>query len=338
MLKTLFRIGINTAIGVVLIYFWLKLVNLEEVWHALQIFNPLILIPVILLMALATISKALRFKILLSKTIKISSLRIINLTFLSQLLSFTIPIRLGEIAKGVYLSTHYDLHFGRAVVWVFLDRFLDFWAVLGLSLLLLTVSYIDPSASLRTSFPQGIAVTLFFAVAFCSLLVIAVVLKPGLFKKLLSILSHLMILKSLKKKFLDFGFFIIDCFSLLKGSLNRSLGIFVLTILGAFFEGLSWYLVLKAFLPDIELLKAWLGSMLTSLTFIIPAAPGYVGSAEAAGLAVFSYGLGLDKTIVSASTIIIHALSLIFILSSGIYGLYMLKFNLGLVWKKLLKK
>jgi uncharacterized protein (TIRG00374 family) len=348
MLKTFLRVLINTAIGIVLIYFWLKLVNLEEVWQALQSFNPLILIPTILLMALATISKALRFKILLSKTIKISSLRIINLTFLSQLLSFTIPVRLGEIAKGVYLSTHYDLHFGRAVVWVFLDRFLDFWAVLGLSLLLLTVSYMDPSASpqlvgiivasLRTSFPQGMAVTLFFAVAFCSLLVIAAVLKPGIFKYLVSILSHLMLLKSLKKKFLDFGFFIIDCFSLLEGSLKRSFGILILTILGAFFEGLSWFIVLRSFTPDIAILKAWLGSMLNSLSFIIPAAPGYVGSAEAAGLAVFSYGLGMDKTIVSASTLIIHALSLIFILSSGILGLYMLKFNLGLVWKKLLKK
>lgn len=330
MIKTLIRILINTAIGIVLIYFWLKLVNLEEIWQALQSFNPLILIPVMLLMALATISKALRFKILLSKTVKISALRIINLTLLSQLLSFTIPVRLGEIAKGVYLSTHYDLHFGRAVVWVFLDRFLDFWAVLGMSLLLLTV--------VPTNFPQGLAVTLFFAVAFCSLLVIAVSLKPELFKKLIGILSNLMILKSLKKRFRDLGFFIIDCFSLLEGNLKRSFGILILTILGAFFEGLSWLIVLRAFTPDIELLRIWLGSMLNSLSFIIPAAPGYVGSAEAAGLAVFSYGLGLNKTIVSASTLIIHALSLIFILSSGISGLYMLKFNLGLVWKKLLKR
>ena len=78
--------------------------------------------------------------------------------------------------------------------------------------------------------------------------------------------------------------------------------------------------------------------MLNSLTFLIPAAPGYVGSAEAAGLAVFTYGLGYDKIYVSASTVIFHALSLIYILSSGIYGLYALKFNLGLVWKKVLRK
>lgn len=330
MAKTLLRILINTAIGIALIYFWLKLVNLEEIRRTLESFNPLILIPVICLMALATISKALRFKILLSKAIKIPALRIINLTFLSQLLSFTIPIRLGEIAKGVYLSTHYDLHFGRAVVWVFVDRFLDFWCVLALSLLLLTV--------VPTSFPSGIAATLFFAVAGSSLLVIAAVLKPGLFKYLIKVSSHLMLLKPLKQKFIQVGFFMVDCFSLLRGGVKRSLGLLSLTISGAFFEGLSWFLVLSAFMPGAPLLKVWLGSMLNSLSFIIPAAPGYVGSAEAAGLAVFSYGLGMDKTIVSAATIIIHALSLVFILSSGIFGLYMLKFNLGLVWKKVLRK
>ena len=49
-------------------------------------------------------------------------------------------------------------------------------------------------------------------------------------------------------------------------------------------------------------------------TFLIPAAPGYVGSAEAAGLAVFSFGLGLDEVYVSAGTVISHAINLFLIL------------------------
>jgi len=329
-IKTLLRIGINTAIGVVLIYFWLQLVDVEEILHALESFNPLILIPTILLMAAATISKAIRFKILLSKVVKIPSFKIISLTFLSQLLSFTIPIRLGELTKGVYLSTEYGLHFGKAVVWVFVDRFLDFWAVLGLSLILLLV--------VPTNLPQEVTLTLFAAVFVASVMVVLIVLKPEFFKKIAEMLSGLLVFKVLKEKFLAFSNFIIECFSLLRGSPRRNLTVFLLTILGTLMEGLSWFVVLTAFIPGLSIFKAWLGSMLNSLSFIIPAAPGYVGSAEAAGLAVFSYGLGLDKTFVSAATIVIHGLSLVFILGTGIYGLYMLKFNLGLVWKKILRK
>lgn len=327
MVKTLIRILINTAIGIVLIYFWLKLVNIDEVLHALESFNPLLLIPAASVMFLASLLKAVRFKILLLKAVDIPVLRIINLTFLSQLLSFTIPIRLGELTKGVYLSTEYKLHFGKAVVWVFLDRFLDFWAVLGLSLLLLLI--------VPTTLPSAVAVTLFLGAGAASVLVVLIVLKPAYFHHLAKVFSHLLVISALKEKFLKLAFFMIDCFSLLSGSAKRNFVILLLTVTATFLEGLSWYIVLSAFIPDLSVLKVWLGSMLNALTFIIPAAPGYVGSAEAAGLAVFSFGLGLNEVLVSASTIIIHAISLVFILTVGIIGLYGLKFDLGLVWTKL---
>lgn len=330
MLKTLFRIGINTAIGAVLIYFWFKLVNINEIIHALESFNPLILIPAFLLMVLSSVCRALRFKVLLSEEIQVPLFRIINLTFLSQLLSFTIPIRLGEVSKGVYLSSEYGLHFGKAVIWVFLDRFLDFWAVLAIALLLLVL--------IPTNLPSGLVASLFIIVSLSSVLLIAAVLRPEIFKLLVGYLSQVFFIKSFKDKFKKFGFFMIECFELLKGEGKRNFLIAGLTVLGILLEGASWFTVLMVFIPELNFFKVWLGSMLNSLTFIIPAAPGYVGSAEAAGLAVFSFGLGFDKTLVSAATIIIHALSLLFILSSGIYGLYALKFNLGLVWKKVLRK
>jgi uncharacterized protein (TIRG00374 family) len=330
MFKTIMRILVNTLIGGVLIYFWFKLVNVSEILHALESFNPWILIPVAFFFVLSSILKAIRFKVLLSKEIKVPALKLINLTFLSQLLSFTIPVRAGEIAKGVYLSTEYKLHFGKAVVWVFLDRFLDFWAVLTLSLLFLLI--------IPTNLPKDLTTTLFFAVAVASVMVVLVVLRPGYFRAIAGILSKLFIIKTLKEKFLKFSFFVIECVSLLKGGLRRNLGLLLLTVTAAFSEAICWYIILSAFISGLPIIKVWLGSMLNALTFLIPAAPGYVGSAEAAGLAVFTYGLGLNGTFVSASTVIFHALSLVAILATGIYGLYALKFNLGLVWNKLFKK
>ncbi|MBI2593882.1 flippase-like domain-containing protein [Candidatus Daviesbacteria bacterium] len=330
MAKTLVRVLLNTAIGVVLIYFWLKLVNLEEIKQTLVSFNPLILIPAILSLALASILKALRFKVLLSETADISFLRMVYLTFVSQLLSFTIPVRAGEVAKGVYLSTQYNLHFGKAVVWVFLDRFLDFWAALGLSLVLLLI--------IPTNLPQSLTIILLAGVIVASLITVLIVFRPAYFHRLSKFLSHLLIINLLKVKFLKLSFFIVDCFALLGGNFSRSFRLAILTVVASLFEGLCWYLIFAFYIPDVSVFKVWLGSMLTALTFLIPAAPGYVGSAEAAGLAVFSFGLGLSQSIVPAVTIIFHAVGLVFILSSGILGLFMLKFNLKLVWKRLLNR
>ena len=230
--------------------FWLKLVNVQEIIHTLETFNPLILIPCIGLMIFGSIFKAIRFKVLLAREVKVPAIKMINLTFLSQLLSFTIPIRAGEIAKGVYLSTEYELHFGKAIVWVFLDRFLDFWAVLGLALIILEV--------IPTNLPSGLSTSLLFGVAIASLMVILIVLKPDYFKKLANILVPVLVVGFLKKKFLSFATFIIDCFALLRGDLNRSLTLLFLTILAAFFEGLTWYLIFRAFIPDVSLFRVLL--------------------------------------------------------------------------------
>lgn len=327
MAKTLIRILINTAIGIALIYFWLKIVNLEEIKQALENFNPVILIPVIVFLALSSTLKALRFKILLSKVANVPVLKVISLTFISQLLSFTIPVRAGEVAKGVYLSSEYDLHFGKALVWVFLDRFLDFWAVLALSLVLLLI--------VPTQLPQSLAVTLFIGVFLASAVVVLIVFKPLYFHNLAKAFSQILIIKSFKDKFLKLSFFIVDCFVLLKGNLMHNFWLVILSTFAAFLEGFCWYLIFIAFIPEISIAKVWLGSMLTALTFLIPAAPGYVGSAEAAGLAVFSFGLGLSQAIVPAVTVIFHAAGLVYILGSGLLGLYSLKFDLKLVWKKL---
>lgn len=328
--KTLIRIAVNTAIGAVLIFIWLRLVNIREIIETLKAFNFWLLIPGIVLMILATVLKAIRFKVLLTKVVDIPSSKMISLTFVSQIASFTIPVRAGEITKSVYLSTQHNLHFGKSLVWVFLDRFLDFWAVLGLSLVLLLI--------ISTNFPQSLVVALFWGMIVSSVLVVLIVLKPEYFKHLVKFISALLVIKFLKEKFLQLSFFVIDCFSLLKGSKTRNLKLFILTVLATVFEGVCWYLIFLSFIPGVSFLKIWLGSMLNALTFIIPAAPGYVGSAEAAGLAVFSYGLGLSQSVVPASTLIFHAISLIFIISTGIYGLYTLKFDLRLVWKKLFKK
>lgn len=112
--------------------------------------------------------------------------------------------------------------------------------------------------------------------------------------------------------------------------------VFTLTALALLSDGLGWYVLFVA-LNETDFPKVFLGSLLSSLTYLIPAAPGYVGSAEAAGLAVFSYGMGIDKTISSVVTVLAHGLTLLALLIAGIISLYLLKFDLKLVFKKLKK-
>ena len=65
--KTFFRILINTAIGVVLIFIWSKFVNLPQIIQTISQVNLLGLIPVFIFMLASPVIRALRLKVFLSE-------------------------------------------------------------------------------------------------------------------------------------------------------------------------------------------------------------------------------------------------------------------------------
>lgn len=145
--KNLIRILVNSVLGIVLITFWLNLVDIQAIARTLSKINPWMLPLPIICFATAGFLRGLRLKILLAEY-KLPVLKLWFLTMLGQLLSFTIPIRVGEVAKGAYLSTNYNIGFGKSVVWVFMDRFIDFWFTAMLALLLIIL--------IPTQFPSNL--------------------------------------------------------------------------------------------------------------------------------------------------------------------------------------
>lgn len=334
--KIILRILVNTLIGIVLIFIWLKLVNVSQIWQELKKVNPFYLFIPILLFAIASFLRSVRLGILLSKyegtssSNKIPALNLFFLNTLSQFLSFLIPIRAGEVAKGIYLSTEYRIPFSKALIWVLLDRFLDFWFTLVLALILILF--------IPTNLPSNFKPALVLMIILFTLATALLLFAPKLTKSLAKFVSKLLIFNALKKFVINLTDNLIENVHLLKKGTQKTLNLSVLTIFGLILDSSGWIVIFSS-IPNaqVPLIKSFLGSLLTSLTYLIPAAPGYVGSAEASGLAVFSYGLGLDQTVASVASLLYHTLTLIYILLFGLIGLYVLKFNLKLVIDKFKK-
>lgn len=329
MLKIFIRVLINTLVGAVLVYFWFKLIDFKAVLAQISQVNPLFLVPVVATFVAAAALRSFRLKILLANP-KISFLSLVKLNFLSQLLSFTIPIRAGEVAKGVYLNTAYEIPFAKAVIWIFLDRFLDFWLTIITAFILLLI--------IPTQLPVNIVSNISVMVLVFSFGLIIVSAFPQIVRFFVKIINFFAVFPRLKKIFISLGEFVIECTSFLKRGFRETSMLLSLTFLALVTEAFGWYLLFKLFFSSVDFLKMLLGSLLTALTYLIPAAPGYVGSAEASGLAVFTYGLGFDKTVVSASTVLMHALTLLYMLIFGVLSLYLLKFDLKSVFRKILQK
>lgn len=334
--KNLLRLTINTLVGLILILLWLKFVNIGEVTKNLKTIHVEFILFFFVFFITSTFLRAARLRLLL-KDHPLKLKELVPLNFLSQFLSFIVPIRAGEIARSIYLTQVISerekeaapeaVILAESLVWVFLDRFLDFWVFIFLVAILI---FIVPNR-LPIQSQRLIVISLggftFFA--------IIMMISQKFSQKILSIFSKFLIIGGLKRLFLKITGAILSQFSILKRPPLEFLGLIGLTLLAVLSDTLVWFFVLLSLGINLGIGKTLLGSCLTILTFVIPSAPGYVGTAEASGLAIFSGALGLNLNLASSAVLLSHILGLVTVPIFGIASLYILKFDLGLVWKRL---
>ncbi|MFA5933582.1 MAG: lysylphosphatidylglycerol synthase transmembrane domain-containing protein [Microgenomates group bacterium] len=326
MQKILAKISINIFIGFVLIVVWSRFVNLNEIVTRLKEANLVYVFIIFMSIALSGAIRALRFKKILNIS-EISLKELVFLNYLAQLLSFLIPIRAGEITKGAYLSTQYKISFAKSLTWVLIDRFLDLW------MFIVVVAVALPFVSSNIS--GSLANLIIILLIVLTILLILSIKSANYLQKIIVLFLPLLIFPKLKSIFLNLANTIIEGFKILDRS-SKEWGIFIiLSVLAAISDGFTWYLSFNALNINLSVPQAVLGNALAAFTFLVPAAPGYVGSAEAAGLAVFSGILGINTDLSSAATVLFHVTTLVSLLILGVSGLFFLKFDLNFVWKKL---
>ncbi len=326
----MFKILLNTALGIVLIFIWSRFVDINQIFSTISKVNILYLVPVFLFMLLSPVIRAIRLQIFLSEIKKIKLLDLIFLNGAAQMLNFFIPVRAGEIVKGVYLNTHYQLPLGKSVIWIFIDRFVDFLAVL----LLASVLFFVVPTTLGIYFIKVLVIILVSAL----ILTYLVIHQAKFARKLFSFLRHLLIEKHIKIYFDRFSSFILDSFSILDRHPKDIIVMMGLTFVAYAVDAAIWYFTFVALGANQGFFKMYLGQILSALTYLVPAAPGYVGSAEASGLLILSGFFGILPNLASAMIVLIHVLSAIFVLVFGLLSIYFLKINLGSVFKKVFNR
>lgn len=324
--KMISRILINTFFGVVLVFIWTRFVNISEIAEILQRVEIKFALIFIAFFVFSAIMRAFRLKLLLGKN-KLPFKDILMLNLLCQFLSFMIPIRAGEITKSAYLTSQFDLPLGKSLIWVFVDRFFDFWVVLFLIAILLPF--------IPTGLPESSVKLIPFLFLGLTLVFVVAVLSERFFKSITNRFASFLIVEKIKNIFIRITNTIIEGVGVLRRPTRETAALLGFTFLATLGDAGIWLTSFAAVGADLGVLKIVLGTALAALTFLIPAAPGYVGSAEAAGLAIFSGVLGVEANLASAVVVFFHILTVVVILVGGITSLYLLKFDLKLVWKKL---
>ncbi len=320
--NNLLKISFNTLIGGLAVAVWLYFVDLSDIIFRLKQANLWYLIPALLALICSIIVRSFKLKFFLSPIRKVNFFEILALNGVAGMLNFLIPIRAGEITKGFYLSKTYSIDLSKAVMWVFMDRFLDFlYILIVVPIILFFIPTVMPYTAIVVSMlVAGVLISVSYLMIY----------QVSISNRLFHVFTQLHTFELLYKHLLD-------AFSVLKRSFLDWLGLITLTTLAFIFDGLPYYFLFLSINSHQSVLNMFLGNLLSALSYIIPAAPGYVGSAEATGLLVFSGVLGIDKASSSAMILLFHSLVLISLVAGGIIGLYYLNLDIRTIFKKKLK-
>ena len=229
----------------------------------------------------------------------------------SSLINFVIPIRTGEIARSLFLKQRDSVSISVSLPTVAVDRSFDMLAVLTIGAIGI-LSGVQLGGSLSVVLVLGAGLFLGFATFVVSaifwqerLMRVAEWAVPrfigeNLRSRMLGILSGLMA-----------GFTAI-------GQQPRSLPpVIGLSFVAALLDAGVFYLLFVSVGNAVTPMVALTGYALFAITFIVPGAPGYIGSMEAFGSLVFGAALGIPQAASASVVLMFHALNALLL---GILG------------------
>jgi uncharacterized protein (TIRG00374 family) len=313
--KNMIRIGASLAVGILLLAVLIWWTGIDKIGAAIGSASPLWLAASAAVIPPAYFLRAIRWKLLLhpvKKTVRVSNT--FWSTSLGSMVNTLIPIRLGEFIRAYILGEKEETGFGPSFSSIIVERTLDLIGLLSIGVV--TMFLVSTQADL-----SSLVVNIFTAVAVLIAVILAVIIvgikKEDLIIRLLTrITSKIPLVKKYTTRIADFAS------SLIKGlqGLSQNPKMFVANI------SLTWilwliqtsaiYLTFMAFNYPMPFVAAILGGVLMSVSHILPATPGYVGSYEAFWALIF-LALGVPENLLLATAVISHLIGILPIVILG---------------------
>ena len=307
--KNAVRIGVSLAVGVLLLVILIWSTGIDKIGEEIGSASPLWLTVAALVVLPAYLLRAVRWKLLLApvkKNIRISS------TFWSTGVGFMvntlIPIRLGEFVRAYVLGEKEGTGFAPGLSSIVVERTLDLIGLLSIGIV--TMFLVSAQAGLPSVVGDIFTSVAVLIAAILAVIVVGIKKEDLIIRGITGTTSKIPLVKKYTGKIANFTS------SLIKGlqGLSQNPKMFAANM------GLTWilwltqtsviYFTFMAFNYPLPLAAAFLGGVLMSVSHILPATPGYVGSYEVFWVLVFTL-LGVTENLLLATAVISHLIGLV---------------------------
>jgi len=313
-------IAAQTLLGLGLLIGWALIVDLEQVGRQLAGASLPLVLAGGLVSLITPFLRAARWRLVLKPMVRVPLIEIWLVGLASSLVGFVVPIRAGELARSLLLKQRHSLPVAASLPTVAVDRSFDMLAVLilGATGALTGLSLEGP---LRSVLYAGLAVF----IVFVAIVVLVIVARQRVFSLAERLLPRRMG-EGLRRRALSLLEGLLSGFT----SLSRRPGdlalMLALSLAAAVIDAGVFYLMFASLGARVPPMVVLTGYALFVVTFIVPGAPGYVGSMEAFGSLIFG-ALGAGQALAASMVVLFHALNAIILGLSGGAAMWVLGFS-----------
>ena len=237
---------------------------------------------------------------------------------LSNMVNFLFPIRFGEILKLYIVKKVANIQYSSSVSATLVDRYSQMLTSLVFLLFMPVAAF---------AFSQWVSKFVFVLAAFVVVSMSLFVFGIRMFDILENLLEACLLLLRIDEdrvkafrqgKLQSFCRKTLEKINISEFSAREMflIALFSFTICAV--DGICFYYIIKAFGISIAWLQGTLAACLMQMVFFLPTPPGQLGTAEMYPVLIFSYGLGLETSIISTAAILWHIITSVIFMVLGL--------------------
>lgn len=295
----------------ILLFISLSTIKLEDFLITLQKLKVEMVIISIIFFLTFYLIRGVRWAILL-RPVKnsVSLINTFRITIIGYFVNTLIPIRIGEFVRAIILNRKERIGIFEGLSSIAVERILDLFSI---SLIGFTTLLFLPS---NITYPSWFIDGLTLIFTFALIAIVGVIIATIMQIKFLSLVERL-----LNKLFIIPNKWREKIFNSLKSILEGASGLsqgfslvtlsFILSLSIWMVYTLSFYFIFEAFTCELHWSIIILGATLMAASFIFPAAPGFLGTFEAAWMVIFLFGFNLPAEILMPIGFFTHLINVL---------------------------
>jgi len=309
-----FRLEVQTAFGLALLWLWMRTVSLPEVVSHARVHSWWAVALMLFLALVTSVIRARRWMLLLRPLAPVGMVRAFAMNAAGSLLNYVLPIRSGDAARAWWLWRRHRIPAGSALATIVIDKACDLAAV---AVVLAGLGVVALTGVVHA--PRGLAGAVALAIALLAAVLGTALLGPRIARSRMArrVLPP-RIASGLAGQAFAFR-------AGARGLLSPELAVRLagLTALALAIDAFNFTLLFTAVGISVPTLQAMAAYPAILLSFAVPAGPGYLGNLEVAGALVLGGGLGLASSVAAGAIVLYHGITASYALALGVLSFFL---------------